>query len=54
MDIEQAYFPIKDVNIPLSPSPQGKTLTLEFIQQNGLEELELAMGYLTIQHVPSL
>ena len=54
VDIEQAYFPIKDVNIPLSPSPQGKTLTLEFIQQNGLEELELAMGYLTIQHVPSL
>lgn len=51
--IEQAYFPIKDVNIPLSPSPQGKTLTIEFIQQNGLEELELAMGYMTIQHVAS-
>ena len=52
--IEQAYFPIKDVNIPLSPTPQGKTLTLEFIQQNGLEELELAKGYLTIQHVASV
>lgn len=52
--IDQAYFPIKDVNIPLTPSPQGKTLTLEFIQQNGLEELELAMGYLTIQHVPNI
>jgi hypothetical protein len=52
--IEQAYFPIKDVNIPLSPTPQGKTLLLEFIQQNGLEELELAMGYLTIQHVSNV
>lgn len=51
--IEQVYFPIKDVNIPLSPTPQGKTLTIEFIQQNGLEELELAMGYMTIQHVAS-
>ena len=52
--IEQAYFPIKDVSIPLTPSPQGKTLLLEFIQQNGLEELELAMGYLTIQHVSNV
>ena len=54
VDIEQIYFPIQDVNIPLAPSPQGKTLTMEFIQQNGLEELELAMGYLTIQHVANL
>lgn len=54
VEIEQIYFPIKDVNIPLSPSPQGKTMTLEFIQQNGLEELELAMGYLTIQHVANI
>ena len=52
--VEQGYFPIGDVNIPLTPSPQGKTLLLEFIQQNGLEELELAMGYLTVQHVSSL
>lgn len=54
VEIEQIYFPIRDVNIPLSPTPQGKTLTLEYIQQNGLEELELAMGYLTIQHVPNI
>jgi hypothetical protein len=46
--------PIEEINVPLSPTPQGKTLQLEFVQQNGLEEMELAMGYLTLEHVVSL
>jgi hypothetical protein len=49
--IEDVLNPINSVNIALSPSPQGKTLIMQFIQQNGLSELELAIGYMVLQHV---
>ena len=52
--LNEVLQPIEEINVPLSPTPQGKTLQLEFVQQNGLEEMELAMGYLTLEHVVSL
>lgn len=48
--IEDINQPIVHTGIPISPSPQGKTLLMEYIQRSGAAEIELACGYMILEH----